>query len=201
MSFWYTVFMKIAIILGSTRTKFRLGERIAKWVMAESVKYPEAEFELLDLREYQLPFFDEEHGPKGNPQRPVAENIRKWISDIDNADGYIFIVPEYNSSPNAALKNAIDYLAFEMKRKPVVLIGYSDGSNGGMYALIQFRQTISEMDAVALSNQQIILNADKVLDENGNAVDQKESLERRFERMVKELLWYTKALKSAREEK
>ncbi len=192
--------MKIAVILGSTRPKYRLGERVAKWVTNETLKFSPVEFQFLDLRDYDLPFFNEESGPRGNKHRQVTENVAKWLKDMENADGYIFITPEYNEGPSAALKNAIDFLAFEVLRKPAVIIGYSDGSNGGMYAPIQLRVNLGEVGMVALKAQQIILNADTVISDDGKAIPtEKNALERRFSRLVGELLWFTEALKLARE--
>ncbi|HXS15316.1 MAG TPA: NAD(P)H-dependent oxidoreductase [Candidatus Saccharimonadales bacterium] len=68
--------MKIAVVLGSTRPH-RLGERVAKWVMRETSKYPQSEFILLDLQGYNLPFFNEDEGPRGNENRHLAENVAK----------------------------------------------------------------------------------------------------------------------------
>ena len=192
--------MKIAVILGSTRPQTRLGERVAKFVMNETTKYSQAEFVYLDLRDYDLPFFNEERGPRGNKNRQPAENVSKWLGDISNADGYIFIVPEYNDGPSAALKNAIDFLAFEATKKPAVIIGYSDGANGGMYAPIQLRVTLGAVGMVALKKQQIILSTNKIITEEGQAiVEEKENLEKRFAALVEELFWFTDALKVARE--
>jgi len=194
--------MKIAVILGSTRPQKRLGKQVAKWVMNETPKFPQAQFTFLDLREYNLPFFNEEMGPRGNKNRHPEENVSQWLKNIEIVDGYIFITPEYNEGTSAALKNAIDFLAFEAKRKPAVIVGYSDGSNGGMYAPIQLRVNLGEIGIVALKAQQIIFNADKVIAENGIAdPEQKENLERRFSRLMEELFWFTDALKVAREKR
>lgn len=105
--------------------------------MDETQKYPQATFTLFDLRDYNLPFFNEKEAPRGNKNRQPAENVANWLKDVESVDGYIFITPEYNEGISAALKNAIDFLAFEAYRKPAVIVGYSDGSNGGMYAPIQ----------------------------------------------------------------
>ncbi|HXS15317.1 MAG TPA: NAD(P)H-dependent oxidoreductase [Candidatus Saccharimonadales bacterium] len=119
---------------------------------------------------------------------------------MEKADGYIFITPEYNEGPSAVLKNAIDFLGFEANRKPAVIIGYSDGSNGGMYAPIQLRVNIGEVGMVALKAQVIVLNADKKISEEGVVVPEHiESMERRFGRLLGELFWFTNALKVARE--
>lgn len=192
--------MKIAVVLRSTRPKYRLGERVMKWVINESKKYPQVVFTFLDLRDYNLPFFNENDGPRGNKNRQPEEHVAKWLQDIAAVDGYIFITPEYNEGPSAALKNAIDFLAYEANRKPAVIIGYSDGSNGGMYAPIHLRVNLGEVGIVALKAQQIILNADKAITEEGVAnPDDREALERRFSRLADELLWFTDALKTTRE--
>lgn len=193
-------YMKLAVLLGSTRPNYRLGERVAKWVMSETTKYSQAMFTFLDLRDYHLPFFNEEQGPRGNKNRQPSTNVSKWLRDMEAADGYIFITPEYNEGPSAALKNAIDFLAFEGRRKPAIITGYSDGSNGGMYAPIQLRVNLGELEIVALKKQQIILNADKVLSEEGIAISgEKVNLERRFAGIIDEILWFAHALKTARE--
>ena len=154
----------------------------------------------LDLRDYDLPFFNEDEGPRGNDNRRPAENVTRWLADIASADGYVFITPEYNEGPSAALKNAIDFLAFEATRKPAAIIGYSNGSNGGMYAPIQLRVTLGEVGMIALKTQQIILNADKVLDQEGvPTVEDQPILERRFESFMDNLLWFTEVLKVGRE--
>lgn len=192
--------MKIAIILGSTRPNYRLGERVFTWVKNETAKFPQVEFSFLDLRDYSLPFFNEDEGPRGNKDRHPDENVARWLKDIETADGYLFIIPEYNVYTSGALKNAIDFIGHEAGRKPAALIGYTDGSNGGMYAPFLLRLTLNELEMIAIPGEQIILNADKVISEDGIALDdQKESLERRFSRLLNNLLWYTQALKDARE--
>jgi NAD(P)H-dependent FMN reductase len=192
--------MKISIILGSTRPQHRLGERVAKWVIHETSKFSEATYSFLDLRDYDLPFFNENKGPRGNDNRHPAENVARWLEDIAAADGYIFITPEYNEGPSAALKNAIDFLAFEANRKPAAIISYSDGFNGGMYAPIQLRVTLGEVGIIALKTQQIILNADKVLNEEGIPLPEEQPiLERRFGRFMDDLIWFTEVLKAGRE--
>lgn len=192
--------MKIAVILGSTRPRYRLGERIFKWLKSVTIKYSEVEFSFLDLIDYDLPFFNEDESPRSNENRYPVENVAKWLKEILSADGYIFITPEYNVYTNAALKNAVDLIAHEAKRKPAALIGYSDGSNGGMYAPFLFRLTLNELEIIAIPGEQIILSVQDVISEDGTPMpDHKEVLERRFFRLFDNLLWYTRALKDARE--
>ena len=192
--------MKIAVILGSTRPDYRLGERVAKWVMSETKNFTQAEFTLLDLREYNLPFYSEKESPRGNKDYNPPENVKKWLSDLSSADGYIFLTAEYNNAPPAAIKNALDFIAFETKRKPAAILGYTDGSNGATTAIFQLRPMLIPAGIIGIQSEQVILNADKVITEEGVAQDDsKESLERRFTDLVENLLWYVKPLKAARE--
>jgi NAD(P)H-dependent FMN reductase len=88
--------MKIGIVLGSSRAE-RLGERACPFVMACADRMPEAEFALFDLAAYKLPFFDEAIPPWNNPARQAEPNVQCWLDDMAWADGYLFVVPEYNT--------------------------------------------------------------------------------------------------------
>ncbi len=107
--------LKIGIIIGSTRPG-RVGEAVAKWVYEQSKARSDAEFELIDIKDYDLPLLDEPV-PAGSKQYS-KEHTKKWAAKIDGLDGFIFVTPEYNHGTSAALKNALDYLYFEWTNKP-----------------------------------------------------------------------------------
>src|SRR5207253_374832 len=99
--------IKVAIILGSTRPN-RKGEAVAKWAYELAKKNNEAEFEFVDIRDYELPLLDE---PIPASQGKYSkEHTKKWSAKIASFDAYVFVVPEYNHSISGALKNAIDFL-------------------------------------------------------------------------------------------
>ena len=113
--------LKIAIIIGSTRPG-RNGEAVAKWVYAIAQKRSDAEFELVDIKDFNLPLLDEPvPAAMGNYSKP---HTKAWAAKIDSFDGYVFVTPEYNHGMNGALKNAIDFLYREWNNKAAGFVGY-----------------------------------------------------------------------------
>lgn len=116
----------IAIVLGSTRPN-RNGEAVAKWIYKIAHKRGNATFELVDLKDYNLPLLDE---PIPASQGKYSkEHTKKWAAKIASFDAYVFVTPEYNHSMPGALKNAIDFLYKEWNNKVAGFVGY--GSSGG----------------------------------------------------------------------
>ena len=106
--------LKIAIIIGSTRPG-RNGEVVAKWVYEIAQKRSDAEFELVGIKDFNLPLLDEPvPAAMGNYSKPPT---KAWSAKIDSFDGYIFVTPEDNHGMNGALKNAIDFLYREWNNK------------------------------------------------------------------------------------
>ncbi|MEV4344854.1 NAD(P)H-dependent oxidoreductase [Actinoplanes sp. NPDC049596] len=131
---------KIGIILGSTRPG-RNGEAVAKWVLDNASKRTDAEFELVDLLDYNLPHLDEAIPPSmGQYTKP---HTIEWAKKIASFDGFIFVTPEYNHSTSGALKNAIDFLFAEWNNKAVGFVGY--GSVGGARAVEHLRLIAGEL--------------------------------------------------------
>src|SRR5205807_2229926 len=103
--------LKIAIIIGSTRPN-RNGEAVAKWVYQVAKKRSDAEFELVDIKDFNLPLLDEPMPPiMGQYSKP---HTKTWAAKIGSFDGYVFVTPEYNHGISGALKNAIDFLFREL---------------------------------------------------------------------------------------
>lgn len=98
--------LKIAVILSTTR-ETRFADRPAKWLLDIAAARDDASFELVDLRDYPMPFFEDESSPARKP--PGDENARRWGWKMAEYDGFIFITAEYNHSIPAVLKNALDY--------------------------------------------------------------------------------------------
>jgi NAD(P)H-dependent FMN reductase len=143
---------RIGIILGSTRPN-RNGEQVARWVYDIASRRDDAEFELVDLRDYPLPHLDEPLPPSmGQYQN---EHTKQWADKIDSFDGFIFITPEYNHSTSGVLKNAIDYLYAEWNNKAVGFVSY--GSVGGARAAEQLRLIAGELQ-MADVRQQVALS-------------------------------------------
>lgn len=131
---------KIAIILGSTKPG-RNGEAVAKWVYELAKKRTDAEFELVDVADYNLPLYDEPY--PAMMQQYTKEHTKKWSQKISEFDGYIFVTAEYNHSIPGALKNAIDFLNVEWKNKAAGFVSY--GSAGGARAVEHLRLVAGEL--------------------------------------------------------
>ena len=143
---------RIGIILGSTRPN-RNGEQVARWVFEIASRRGDAEFELVDLRDYPLPHLDEPMPPSmGQYQN---EHTKQWADKIASFDGFVFVTPEYNHSTSGVLKNAIDYLNAEWNNKAVGLVSY--GGAGGARAAEHLRLVAGELQ-MADVRQQVTLS-------------------------------------------
>ncbi|MPZ07869.1 MAG: NADPH-dependent FMN reductase [Nitrososphaeraceae archaeon] len=140
--------LKVAIILGSTRPG-RNGEAVSRWIHDIAKKRSDANFELVDIKDFNLPLLDEPI-PASMGQYS-KEHTKTWSAKIDSFDAYVFVTAEYNHGIPGALKNAIDFLFKEWDNKVVGFVGY--GSNGGVRAVEQLRLVLAVMNVVAVRSQ------------------------------------------------
>ncbi len=132
--------LKVAVIIGSTRPG-RNGEAVARWVHNVAAKRTDAEFELVDLKDFDLPHLDEPMpAMTGQYSRP---HTRKWAAKIASFDAYVFVTPEYNHSTSGVLKNAIDFLYSEWNNKAAGFVSY--GIGGGSRAVEHLRLVMAEI--------------------------------------------------------
>lgn len=188
--------LKIQVIIGSTRPN-RFSEKPAKWIFEELKKREGVEAELIDLRDWPLPFFDEPVSPSMQQGKYTNELATKWAKKIGQADGYIIVTPEYNHGYPAVLKNALDYVYSEWNNKPVGFVSYG-GVAGGTRSVQQIRQVIIELQMVPIRNGIHIPMYWSQLDEKGNL--KTETLRENADNMLNQLIWWAKALKPAREQ-
>lgn len=188
---------KIAVVIGSTR-QGRQSHRLAKWV-ASNIK--NADVEVLDLRDFPIPFLDEEISPRYNPERKPDEATQKWLSAVAPFDGYVFVTPEYNRSTSAVLKNAIDVLDFQIDNKPVALVAH--GTSGGGQAVGNLRMALPGVGGVAIP--QALFFSDRLADSISEDGELKQEIAERpygpqsaLESQLDSLLKYAEALKSVR---
>lgn len=137
---------RIGIILGSTRPG-RNGEAVAHWINDRAQRREAAEYELVDLADYELPHLDEAV-PAAMGQY-AHEHTKKWAQTIDRFDGYILVTPEYNHSTSGALKNAIDFVGSEWADKAAGFVGY--GVYGGVRAIEHLRLVFSQLQVATVS--------------------------------------------------
>lgn len=132
--------INVAIVIGSTRPG-RKAEAVAQWVHGIATKRSDAEFEVVDIRDFNLPLLDEPIPPaRGQYSQP---HTKAWAAKVASFDAYVFVTPEYNHGPSGALKNAIDFLYREWNNKSAGFVGY--GSAGGTRAVEQLRLVMGEL--------------------------------------------------------
>lgn len=186
---------KIAVIIGSVR-EGRQTDKLANWAANEVAK--KAEVEVLDLKDYPLPFFNEAIPPRYNPQRQTTPEVEKWLSKIAEFDGYVVVTPEYNRALPAVLKNAFDTLGNEAVDKPAALIAH--GSTGGAQAVASLRMTLPGAGVFTIPNALFFTDhVGEAIDEQGNVLaDQLDGPQASLTGLVESLVWYAEALKAAK---
>ena len=186
--------MNIAIISASVRTG-RNSHRVALFFERYIKERRLADVEILDLNEYKFPIFEERLRFMENPSADVLQFAEK----IKNADGLIIVTPEYNGGYPASLKNVIDLLYTEWKRKPVAIATASDGQFGGTQVMTSLVFTLWKIGFWLVPAMYPGPKVQEAYDENGAPTD-KERTEKRVEIFIKELLWCMEAGKRMREQ-
>ncbi len=147
--------MKILVVLGSVRVG-RVGDKVANWVMEESGKRDSGfEYELFDLKDYPMKNYEEAGHPAMLNGKTSDENANKWIAKVKEADGFIFVTPEYNHLPSGALKNAVDYAYSEWAKKPIAYVSYG-GASGGSRAVEILRLAAIEEHMIPIRESVVI---------------------------------------------
>ena len=190
--------MTISVIIGSTR-QGRFSEKPAQWILQELRKREAIETRLLDLRDFPMPFF-EQPLPPAMPGRPPYKHevVKKWTAQIAGSDGFIFVTPEYNYGASAVLKNAIDWVYPEWNRKAAAFVSY--GSAMGARAVQQLRETAIEVQMAPIRSSVHIPVATLWAHFQGGDVEKGlAELENQANVMIDDLLWWTAAIKTARE--
>lgn len=161
---------KLAIITTSTRPQ-RLGATVAGWVQAVAQEVAAAdgkiEVELIDLAAMELPFLDEPAPAAMVEQQYANEHTQIWSQRVAAADGFVFILPEYNHSYPASIKNAIDYLFTEWAYKPLAMVSYG-GSKAVGWGAKHLRTVAGELRMYDVREYVLIPDCYERLDSNGN---------------------------------
>ena len=144
--------LRVAIILGSTRPN-RNGEAVAEWVYEIARKRTDAEFELVDIKDFNLPLLDEPVSPSMGQYS--KDHTKRWAAKVASFDAYVFVTPEYNHGTSGALKNAIDFLYAEWNNKAAGFVSY--GSAGGARAVEHLRLVMAEVQ-IATVRAQVMLS-------------------------------------------
>ena len=186
---------RIGIVISTTR-EGRFGDKPAAWIRDIAAARGDLQVEIVDLRDYPMPFFDEPVSPFYAP--PSDDAARRWGETVAELDGFIFVTAEYNRGPPAVLKNALDYAYKEFNRKPAAYVGY--GGVGGARAVEQLRLISVELQMAPTRSGVHIGGADFIgMLMQGKTFADMGHLEPAAVTMLDELAWWTHALKAARE--
>ncbi|MEP6462669.1 MAG: NAD(P)H-dependent oxidoreductase [Frankiaceae bacterium] len=139
---------KIAIIVGSTRPG-RNSEAVARWVHGIAAQREDAQYELVDIADYDLPLLDEPIPPSA--RQYSQPHTHRWAETIAAYDGFVFVTPEYNHGISGALKNAIDFIYAEWNNKSAGFVGY--GSAGAVRAVEHLRGVMAELQVADVRAQ------------------------------------------------
>jgi NAD(P)H-dependent FMN reductase len=185
---------RIAVIISTTRAT-RFGEKPAKWIHAIAAARGDMDVELIDLRDYPMPFFDE---PASNAWVPSKNAVaQRWQKKVAEFDGYIFVTAEYNRGIPAVLKNALDYAYPEWNRKPAACVGY--GSVGAARSIEQLRLNCVELQMAPTRSGVHLQGADFVAAlMQGKDIREFTYLLDNSKTMLDELHWWASALRVAR---
>lgn len=186
--------LRVGIILGSTRLA-RFADRPATWLLELAHKRAGAAFELVDLRDYPLPFFEESKSPfREASQNEIAV---RWARKVGELDAFVFVTGEYNHSIPASLKNAIDYVYAEWNRKPAAFVAY--GNAGGARGVEQLRLILVELQVAPLRSA-VHIGRPEFIDLllHGKAFADFPHLEQAANVMLDDVIWWGRTLRAGR---
>jgi NAD(P)H-dependent FMN reductase len=152
---------RVAIIIGSTRPT-RISAGIAHWFLDVAQSESSLTYELIDLAVVNLPFLDEPvMAAQGQYEH---EHTLAWSHLVSSFDGFVFVFPQYNWGYPAPLKNALDFLYWEWRDKPVSFATF--GTRGGSRAALQIQGVFQGLHMRELADHlEIVIGEDDVDEE------------------------------------
>jgi NAD(P)H-dependent FMN reductase len=132
----------LLILIASVRSA-RVGGAVGEWVARRATEHGGFTLDVVDLAELRLPLMEEPEHPK--LRRYAADHTKAWSERVDAADGFVLVMPEYNHSFTAPLKNALDYLVEEWRGKPVGTVSYG-GLAGGSRAVVALEPVLANLE-------------------------------------------------------
>jgi NAD(P)H-dependent FMN reductase len=191
--------MKLGIIIGSTRPG-RVTNRVAKWVENEAKNLEDTEVIVIDLVDYPMALFNEPVSPQYNPDRKPEATVKAFIDKVGECDAVALVTPEYNRSYSAVLKNALDYLDFQVKHKPIQLVAH--GSTGGAQAISHLRGVLPGLGTFTTPTAVMLTgNAGVLIDETGKLDEELAKNpygpQATLKNALSDLKWYSDAIVAA----
>jgi len=191
--------LKLQIIVGSTR-QGRNADPVMRWILPVIHAHAAFSVEVLDLREWPMPMFQETVAQMGDLRAPTFSDpvVQRWNAKIKEADAFIIVTPEYNHGIPAVLKNAIDsvFFTFGFRHKPVAFVGYSLGPTAAARAVEHLSQVMLETEAMPVRTPTLIPLVSTAFDAHGAPTSPLASIGLTV--MLDDLAWLGHALQAAR---
>ncbi|MFZ0058702.1 MAG: NAD(P)H-dependent oxidoreductase [Acidimicrobiales bacterium] len=166
--------LKLKIVIGSTRPT-RAADLVVPWVVARAKAHGAFEVEVLDLRDWSLPLFQEHIGTIGDFSDPTYSDpvVRRWNRKMKEADALLVVTPEYLHSIPGTLKNAFDnvFVSYALRNKPLAAVGYSSGVAAGVRAVEHLVDVAIESEMVPLRDTVQIARVEMAFDEQQAPID------------------------------
>jgi NAD(P)H-dependent FMN reductase len=166
--------LKLKILIGSTRPT-RSADLVAPWVVERASAHGAFDVEVLDLRDWSLPLFQEHVGTIGDFNDPTYSDpvVRQWNRKLKETDALLVVTPEYLHSIPGILKNAFDnvFVSFALRNKPMAAVGYSIGIAAGVRAVEHLMDVAIESEMVPLRDTVLIPKVGEAFDAQGVPVD------------------------------
>ncbi|MFI5371861.1 MAG: NADPH-dependent FMN reductase [Candidatus Eisenbacteria bacterium] len=185
----------VQVILASVREQ-RAGAHVARWTMELLARREDLAAELVDLRDWPLPNYDQPASPKVLETKYELPLARAWVEQLARADAFVIVTPEYNHSFSGALKNALDWAYAPWNRKPLGLVTYG-GPSGGIRCAQSLKLVALELQMIPVRPEVNIPFVGQAFDADGRLTNEVQA--RRAPQMLDELAWYARVLKAARE--
>jgi NAD(P)H-dependent FMN reductase len=193
--------LSLKVIIGTTRPT-RAADRVAPWVVQRATDHGAFDVDVIDLREWPLPLFQEHPGSIGDFADPTYSDpiVREWNRTIKQADAILVITSEYLHSIPGALKNALDniFVSFALRNKPIAAVGYSTGVAAGARAVEHLMAIAIEAEMAPLRQSVLIARVDSAFGDDGTPVDPATSVAMTV--MLDDLAWWGTLLQRGRAE-
>ena len=191
--------LNLKILVGSTRPG-RSADLVLPWVLARASSHGAFDVEVIDLRDWPLPPFQEHAGSIGDINDPTYSDpiVRRWNQKMREADALLVVTPEYLHSIPGTLKNALDsvFVSFALRHKPLAVVGYSIGIAAGVRAVEHLMDVATESEMVPLRDTVLIARVATAFDDQHAPIDPMSEVAMTV--MLDDLAWWGDLLAKAR---
>jgi len=193
------VTLSLKLVVASTRPG-RAADLVLPWLTDELTTDGRFDVELMDLRDWKLPFFQEHAGSIGDPSAPSYSEpiVKRWNDTISSSDVVVVLTPEYNHSIPGELKNALDslYLSHALRNKPLGIVSYTASGTGGARAVEHLVQILQNFECIALRSSVLVGGVGSAFGEDQRPTSVAPAAA--LEVMIDDLAWWGNLLARAR---